>query len=126
MDHRVLFQEPLKLFDGYLLGGDGKAAGNGLMSEDFRIEPIWLGRRWTYFELDRAIDHGERLTLVVDVPATLAALLQLHQHHIALLELPLLPPLPQGPLRRTVDAGIGVVAVAVKQLADQRLPLPWG
>ena len=42
------------------------------------------------------------------------------------LELLLLLPLPQGPLRRPVDAGVGVIAVEVEQLGDQRLPLAGG
>ena len=55
-----------------------------------------------------------------------APVLDLHQLGIQFLELLLLLPLPQGPFRRPVDAAVGVVAVEVEQLADQRLPLAGG
>ena len=82
-----------------------------------------LSRRRAHAELHRTFDHGERLPLTVDVPPRCPHVLELHQLGIHLLEFLLLPPLPQGPFRRTVDAGVGVVAVEVEQLGDQRLTL---
>ena len=64
--------------------------------------------------------------LAVDEPAPLAPVLELAQLGIGGLELLLLLPLPQDPFRRPVDAGVGVVAVEVEQLGDQRLPLAGG
>ena len=101
-------QEPLELLDRNLLGGDGETAGDshapgGLVPGDtFR-----LGRRRTHAELDRSLDHGERLSLPVDVPPAVAPVLDLHQLGIQFLELLLLLPLPQGPFRRPVDAASG-------------------
>ena len=85
-----------------------------------------LRRRRAHAELDRSLDHGERLPLAVDEPAPLAPVLDLHQLGIQFLELLLLLPLPQGPFRRPVDAAVGVVAVEIEQLADQWLPLAGG
>ena len=70
-------------------------------------DPFRLGRRRAHAELDRSLDHGEGLPLTVDEPAAVAPVLDLHQLGIQLLELLLLPPLPQGPFRRPVDAASG-------------------
>ena len=81
--------------------------------------PVRLGRRRAHAELDRAFDQGEGLPLAVDEPAAVAPVLELGQLGIGGLELGLLVPLPQRPLGRAVDAGVGVVFVEVEQLGDQ-------
>ena len=73
-------------------------------------------------ELDRAVDQGKRLTLAIYIPAVFAWLLPSHRR-IFFFETLLLPPLPQGPFRRPMDAGIGIVLVEGEQLVDQRLPV---
>ena len=93
------------------------------ISLEFRSGSV--GRR-AHAKLDRAIDDHECLPLAVDIPAAATPLLDLRQFGFGDLELLLLPPLPQGPFRRPVDAGIRVVAIEVEQLAEQRLPLAGG
>ena len=104
----MVFDEALILLDRDLLGGDGEPAGDDdtagrlVPGDTFR-----LGRRRAHAELDRSLDHGEGLSLPVDVPAAVAPVLELHQLGIQFLELLLLLPLPQGPFRRPVDAASG-------------------
>ncbi len=86
-------------------------------------DPFGIGRRRAHAELDRAVDHGERLPLAVDVPAAAAPILEPAQLAIDGLELLLPAPLPQGPGGRPVDACIGVVAADLEEPGDERLAL---
>ena len=86
------------------------------------IRSVSVERR-SHAELDRSLDQGERLSLTVDVPPPVTPVLDLHQLGIQLFELFVLVPLPKGPLRRPVNARVGIVAVEIEQFADQRLPL---
>ena len=88
-----------------------------------RGDPIRLGRRRAHAELDRALDHGERLPLAVDDTSggRRGPSSSLISSAIRFRELRLLVPLPQGPFGRAVDAGVGVVFVEVEQLGDQRV-----
>ena len=68
------------------------------------------------------LDEGERQSLAAQVPAAVTPV-PASEPGIDLIDLRLLLPLPQGPLDRTMDAGVGVNAVEVEQFPNQGLPL---
>ena len=82
-----------------------------------------FGRGRAHEELDRAFDHGEGLALAIDDPSAVAPVLELHQIGFGGLQLLLLLPLAKRPFRCPVDACVGVVAIEVEQLVDQRFTL---
>src|SRR5439155_2999903 len=120
----VVLHELLELLDRHLARGDGEPARDGHAAERL-VARGWLGlaRRRAHTELDWSVDLHEGLPLAVDKPAPPAWLLELGQPGVGGLELLLLAPLPEGPPDRSVDAGIGVVAIALEEPADQVLAL---
>ena len=101
-------QEPLELLDGHLLGGDGETAGDAHAAGSFVSGVTFrLGRWRAHAELDRALDHGERLSLAVDEPPPLAPVLTFINSASSSLSFSCCFHLPQGPFRRPVDAASG-------------------
>ena len=82
----------------------------------------------SHLELNWTSNDDHRLTLAVDVPSTEVPLgrrrtlahaqrweREFSQVPVDLLDLILIPPLTQQPVRRSVDAGIRIIAVEVEQ-----------
>ena len=83
---------------------------------------------FSHLELNRTSNDDHRLTLAVDVPSTVVPLRgrltlvrpqrwerEFSQFLVDPLDLILIPPLTQQPFRRSVDAGIRIIAVQVEQ-----------